>query len=138
ITVAFPKDGLFTGEIVDVFPEIDLAILDITGENLPYLTLAEETTFSKDEKINVIGNPLNFRGIVNEGNVIDYIRLKDWDEEVIMIEAPIYSGNSGSPIINKSGQVIGIVFATLDTENHGKVGLFIPIDLYYQYFSPSS
>src|SRR5690625_2901082 len=77
--------------------------------------------------------PLRFQGIANEGTIIDDIQLSSWDEKVMMIEAPIYRGNSGSPIINKNGQVIGIVFATLNQEEHGKVGLFIPIDYYFTY-----
>ena len=48
-----------------------------------------------------------------------------------MIEAPVYRGNSGSPVLNHDGLVIGIVFATLNDDDYGKVGLFIPIDDYY-------
>ena len=49
-----------------------------------------------------------------------------------MMKAPVYRGNSGSPVLNQEGQVIGIVFATLNHETHGKVGLFVPIDEYYR------
>ena len=51
----------------------------------------------------------------------------------MMIKAPVYRGNSGSPVLKHDGQVIGVVFATLEHETHGKVGLFIPIDTYYTY-----
>lgn len=133
VTVAFPDEGLFTANVVAAYPEIDLAVLKVDGEDLPYLELASETTFEQDEHVNFIGNPLRFQGIANEGTIIGYIQLSNWDEEVIMIQAPIYRGNSGSPIINNNGQVIGIVFATLTQDKHGKVGLFIPIDYYYKY-----
>jgi S1-C subfamily serine protease len=133
VTVAFPDDGLFTAKVKATYPTIDLAVLEIDEVDLPYLELASETTFEQDEQVNFIGNPLRFQGIANEGIIIGYTKLGNWDEEVIMIKAPIYRGNSGSPIINKKGQVIGVVFATLKEEEHGKVGLFIPIDLYYLY-----
>lgn len=133
VTVAFPEDGLFTADVVDTYPSIDLAVLEVNEEDLPYLDLAAETTFEQNEEVSFIGNPLRFHGIANEGTIIDYTRLSSWDEDVIMIQAPIYRGNSGSPIINKNGQVIGIVFATLTEDLHGKVGLFIPIDYYYKY-----
>lgn len=132
VTVGFPDDGLFTANVVDTYPSIDLAVLKVEGEDLPYLDLAPETTFEQDELVRFIGNPLRFQGIANEGAVIDYIQLSSWEKEVVMIKAPIYRGNSGSPIINTDGQVIGIVFATLNEEEHGRVGLFIPIDYYYE------
>src|SRR5690625_298444 len=133
VVVAFPDEGLFNADVVDTYPSIDLAVLEVDGQELPYLELASEAVFEQDEHVHFIGNPLRFQGIANEGTIIDYIQLGDWDEEVLMIRAPIYRGNSGSPIININGQVIGIVFATLTQEKHGKVGLFIPIDYYYKY-----
>ena len=132
VTVGFPDDGHFTATVVDTYPSIDLAVLETNGKDLPYLELAEQTSFVENDPIQLIGNPLSFRGIANEGSMIDFIKLRDWDDEVIMINAPVYKGNSGSPIINDEGQVIGVVFATLKHEEHGKVGLFVPIDYYYE------
>ena len=133
--VSFPDGERFTADVTKVFPDIDLAVLEVNGTNLPHLTLAKETTFYDHEPITFIGNPLSFSGIANKGNTIDYIQLSDWDIPVVMIKAPVYRGNSGSPVINEDGKVIGIVFATLDEETHGKVGLFIPVDAYYEAIS---
>ncbi|MFJ7936150.1 S1C family serine protease [Sporosarcina sp. NPDC096371] len=133
VTVSFPDKGLFTANVVHTYPSIDLAVLEIEGEDLPYLELADHTTFTDDESIYFIGNPLKFTGIANEGTIIDYLQLKDWDEPVVMMKAPVYRGNSGSPVLNLSGQVIGVVFATLEHETYGKVGLFVPIDAYYSH-----
>lgn len=133
VTIAFPEHGLYTGDVVATYPEIDLAVVDVSAENLPFLTLAETADVSYMEHVEFIGNPLRFQGIANEGEIIDYIRLSDWDEDVLMLKAPVYRGNSGSPVFNESGQVIGIVFATLHHSEHGKVGLFVPIDHYYSH-----
>lgn len=133
VTVAFKNDGLFRATVVETYPEIDLAILQtIEGNELPYLNLSRETLFKEREKVTFIGNPLRFQGIVNEGYILDYIQLKEWNDPVIMIEAPIYRGNSGSPIINEQGEVIGVVFATINHNEYGTVGLFIPIDYYHE------
>jgi len=131
VNVFFPEEGRFMAEIVHTYPSVDLAVLKINGQDLPHLELAEKTTFTANEAINFIGNPLSFKGITNEGTIIDYIQLSDWDVPVVMMKAPVYRGNSGSPVLNSKGLVIGIVFATLDHETHGKVGLFVPVDEFY-------
>jgi len=133
VTVAFPEHGLLTATVTYTYPDIDLAVLETNATDAPYLTLAEQADVTHLERVEFIGNPLKFQGIANEGEVIDYTKLRHWDEEVLMIKAPIYRGNSGSPIINEYGEVIGIVFATLQHDDHGRVGLFIPIDYYYKY-----
>ncbi|MFF2755554.1 S1C family serine protease [Psychrobacillus sp. NPDC058041] len=132
VTVGFPDDRRFKAKVVDTYPSVDLAVLDINGEDLPYLDLAEQTIFEEGDPVNFIGNPLSFTGIANEGKVIDYIQLSDWKEPVVMMKAPVYRGNSGSPVLNTNGQVIGVIFATLDHDTYGRVGLFIPIDEYYK------
>nr|WP_106782465.1 trypsin-like peptidase domain-containing protein [Lysinibacillus timonensis] len=128
LTVYFPEDGMYKAEVVESYPEIDIAFLQVEGDNLPHLDLAADYEFTSNEAIYFIGNPLFFSGIANEGNIIGPTLLSDWDEEVYMMHAPVYRGNSGSPVINMSGEVIGVVFATMDDEDYGNVGLFVPID----------
>ncbi|WP_164215969.1 serine protease [Virgibacillus sp. YIM 98842] len=133
VTVAFPEVGLFNAEVTEQYPDIDLAILEVEkGDDLPYLSLAEEAAFQEDEHIYFIGNPLMFNGIANEGTIAGYTNLSSWEESVVMLKAPVYRGNSGSPVINQAGEVIGVVFATLHHDVEGRVGLFVPIDYYYE------
>jgi S1-C subfamily serine protease len=138
VTVAFPDDGIFTAKVVDEYESIDLALLKVDGKKLPYLKLADKPHYYANESVHFIGNPLRFHGIVNEGTIIDSIRLRDWKDKVIMMKAPVYRGNSGSPVFNDEGQVIGVVFATIKHNDYGKIGLFIPINLFLEkdHFSP--
>ncbi|MCP3032422.1 serine protease [Halobacillus sp. A1] len=132
ISVGFQEEGLYQAEVVESFPDIDLAILQVEGGGFPSLDLADETSFEESEPFSFIGNPLSFTGVANEGTIIDYIELKNWEEPVLMLDAPVYRGNSGSPVINEEGEVIAVVFATLREDEHGRVGLAVPIDYYYE------
>ncbi|UFU00402.1 serine protease [Radiobacillus kanasensis] len=135
IYVAYPEEGLKDATVVAEYPEIDLAVLQVESkESLPYLPLAEQKNHKNQEHIYFIGNPLRFEGIANEGEVIGYTSLDDWDQDVLMLDAPVYHGNSGSPVINKDGKVIAVIFATLDHQEHGRVGLAVPIDLFHEVY----
>lgn len=132
VRVAYPEEGLFQADVIGTYPEVDLALLKVKGQNLPFLPLAETATFSQNEHIYFIGNPLRFQGIANEGEILGYRTLDDWQEPVIMMDAPVYRGNSGSPVLNENGEVIAVVFATIDDEENGRVGLAVPIDYFHQ------
>ncbi|ASN06628.1 S1C family serine protease [Virgibacillus necropolis] len=129
VTVAFPDEGLQNAEVIATYPSVDLAVLETEGKNFPSLDLAKSPVFTKGDPIYFIGNPLRFQGIANKGTIIEETMLPDWKKPVVMIDAPVYHGNSGSPVLNKDGKVIGVVFATLDSDEHGKVGLYIPIEV---------
>lgn len=130
VIVGFPEEGRFNADVIQTFPDIDLAVLEVDEEDLPFLKLSKNPSYEFGDSITFIGNPLKFTGIANEGSLLNYYDLRDWDVPVMMMEAPVYRGNSGSPVLNEGGEVIGIVFATLDHEEHGRVGLFVPIEEY--------
>ncbi|WP_432358746.1 S1C family serine protease [Sporosarcina sp. UB5] len=133
ISVVFPHDGRFEATVIETFPTIDMAVLEIKGRDLPSLAIDFSAEYKANDSITFIGNPLNFKGIANEGKIVEPIQLAGWNDEVMMIKAPVYRGNSGSPVLNEDGNVIGIIFATLNHEEHGKVGLFIPSSLLVNY-----
>ncbi|MFS0687649.1 serine protease [Sporosarcina sp. 179-K 8C2 HS] len=133
ISVVFPVEGRYEATVKETFPSIDMAVLEINGDSFPSLPIDHAVNLEMDDPITFIGNPLSFKGIANEGSILAPIKLSGWTDEVMMIKAPVYRGNSGSPVLNEDGKVIGIIFATMDHEEHGKVGLFIPTSLLNEY-----
>lgn len=131
VRASFPDDGLHSANVVETYPAVDLAVLEAEGSDFPHLALADHMPYAKQKPIYFIGTPLGFQGIANEGKMIGKIQLSDWDRDVVMIKAPVYKGNSGSPVITMNGKVAGVVFATLKHDQHGKVGLFVPIDYFH-------
>lgn len=138
VTAAFPDDGLYVADVIQTYPSIDLAVLQVEDQDLPYLPLDEKPHFNRGDSVTFIGNPLRFQGIANEGTIIDDTHLSGWDKPVVMMDAPVYRGNSGSPVISSNGQVIGVVFASLDHDTYGRVGLFVPISYYTKLHQKSS
>lgn len=119
VNVHMKSGNSYPGKVIANYPELDLAIVDIDANNLPFLPLSfdKEWEPKQGEKIIFIGNPLSFTQIANQGTILGNVLLKDWEIPVMMIEAPIYKGNSGSPVIDHQGEVIGVIFATLQNPN---------------------
>ena len=109
-------------------PQTDLALIETAGLDLPVLPLELDNLPELGETVLIIGNPLGFFNIVNEAEYIGLTRLKDWDEPVLTIKGPVYKGNSGSPVINSEGRIIGVLFAaSADPEADDQtVGFVIP------------
>src|SRR5205814_6466302 len=89
--------------------EADLALLsvDVPAERTRPLPLATVLP-DEGEQVFVIGNPLRLEGSVSDG-IVSAVREVPSVGKIIQITAPVSHGNSGSPLINMRGQVVGIV-----------------------------
>jgi tetratricopeptide (TPR) repeat protein len=89
--------------------EGDLALLsvDLPPNRSPILRLSP-TLPEEGEKVFLIGNPLRLEGSVSDG-IVSALREVPDVGKIIQITAPVSHGNSGSPLLNLRGQVVGIV-----------------------------
>ncbi len=111
-------------KIVGIAPTIDLALLKIDQKNLPAIAFADYTKLKKGELVLAFGNPEGLENSVSMGVVSAVARQADPDVPSVYIQtdAPINPGNSGGPLINTSGQLVGINTFIL-TESGGSQGL---------------
>lgn len=132
------EDGReFTAHFVGSDPQTDLAVLKIEGENLPAVTFGPVNELRVGDIVFAIGNPLNVGTTVTQGIVsardrtnLGLLRRSGGFESFIQTDAAINLGNSGGPLVDAEGRVVGINTAIL-SRSGGNIGIgfAIPADL---------
>jgi len=131
VTIKFPDGKVYKAERWLSKPESDLAVIFLRAEGLPAATVNMAGPPAPGDKIRVAGNPSSLNNIVVEGKVGRYLRIKDMQGKIFSLDAPVYPGNSGSPVFDMSGRVVGVVFGVLaGNEGSGDkaAGLAVTID----------
>ncbi len=123
----------FDAEVVGCDTQTDIAVLKIEKSGLPAVELGTSSELLVGECAVVIGNPLGFElsGSVTAGIISALDReltIEDREMTLIQTDASINSGNSGGPLINAYGQVVGITSAKINTVYGEGLGFAIPID----------
>ncbi|MTI79588.1 MAG: trypsin-like peptidase domain-containing protein [Firmicutes bacterium] len=129
IIITFPNGEVYKAESWSSKPEYDLAVIKLQANNLPSVPIDTLKPVKQGEKVTVVGNPLGFNNVVTEGDVGQYLKVKGRADKIFTINAPIYPGNSGSPVFNNNGEVVGVVFASLRSKDSSETiaGAAIPI-----------
>jgi serine protease Do len=129
VTVTLSDGRLFRADVVGVDPAIDVALLRIHArEPLPVAQLGDSETLRVGEWVCAIGNPLGVYVHSVTVGVVSFIGRKLFDQGLdafIQTDAAITLGNSGGPLINASGRVVGITTAI--SANASNIGFAIPI-----------
>jgi serine protease Do len=134
ISIIMPdeKGTSYPGRKIAVDPSCDLAVIKIDADRpLPTVTLGYSDDLMIGEPVLAIGNPYNYRQTLTDGIISAIHRNLQLDEEftlpeMIQISAPINFGNSGGPLININGEVIGINTAIRKAAQN--IGFAIPVD----------
>jgi serine protease Do len=131
IEVRLSDKRKFKATVVGRDPKTDLAVIKVEATNdLPVATLGDSATIRIAEWVMAIGNPFGLDQTVTVG-VVSAVGRSDVGittyEDFIQTDASINPGNSGGPLINLSGEVIGINTAIV-ASGQG-IGFAIPINM---------
>ena len=137
VTITMYDDKEYAAEIVGYEENNDLALLKIDAENLPHVTMGKSAQLDVGDQVVAIGNALStFTSSLTVGYVSGVDRVVDTDGtamNMIQSDVAINSGNSGGPLFNMRGEVVGITTAKFSGKSSSGVGIeglsfAIPID----------
>jgi S1-C subfamily serine protease len=127
------KDGRsFKGKVMGSDPVTDVAVVKIEANNLPIVPVGNSDQLKPGEWAIAIGNPLGLDNTVTTGIISatgrssSAVGVPDKRVQFIQTDAAINPGNSGGPLLNASGQVIGMNTAII--RGAQGLGFAIPIN----------
>ena len=132
VTVKLTDRRELRAKVLGVDPKTDIAVLKIDAKNLPVVTIGSSTDLKTGEWVLAIGSPFGFENTVTAGVVSAKGRSLPDDSAVpfIQTDAAVNPGNSGGPLFNARGEVVGINSQIYSrTGGYQGVSFAIPIDL---------
>ena len=137
VEVTFSDKKKYKASVIGIDKDHDLALLQIKDvPNLTPATLADSSNLVVGQRVYAIGNPFGFSGTMTRG-IISAIRSVAMPgghkiEDAIQTDASVNPGNSGGPLLNSRGEVIGITTLIASNPNGGAdqsagIGFAIPI-----------
>jgi S1-C subfamily serine protease len=132
VSVTLPDGRSFTGKVLGSDPLTDVAVVKVVASKLPVAPLGDSAKVRPGEWAIAIGNPLGLDNTVTAGIISAIQRTNAVGEgqrvPYIQTDAAVNPGNSGGPLINDRGQVIGINTAIRQAPGAG-LSFAIPINV---------
>ena len=133
VTVTLQDGRGLEAEVVGVDPKTDLALLEVdAGEALPAVEFGDSDRTRIGDWVVAVGNPFGLGGTVTAGIVSGRGRNVGAGpyDDYLQVDAPINRGNSGGPLFDRSGRVIGVNTAIFSpTGGSVGIGFAVPANL---------
>ena len=116
--IVLNNNHTYEGTLIGEDPSTDLAVVKIHASDLAFAALGDSTLLRPGQLVIAMGNPLGFQSTVSTGVVSAlgrYWRGPDGRmiENIIQHTAPLNPGNSGGPLVDSQGRVVGINMAII-------------------------
>ena len=134
VEVTLSDKHKYKATVLTVDKNHDLALLKIDAPNLVPATLSDSRNLAVGQRVYAIGNPFGLSGTMTRGiiSAIRSIRGPQGNpiEDAIQTDASVNPGNSGGPLLNSRGEVIGIttMIASNGADQSSGIGFAIPIN----------
>jgi hypothetical protein len=141
IRVGLSDERSFAGEIIRRDESIDLGLVRVVGANVSPLPLGDVGEVAVGDRVTIVGSPVGLDFSVQEGSLSSLQRSAN-GVAYLQLDAKVSPGNSGGPVIDPQGRVVGIVSMKVTGQGVEGIGLAIPINYVYSpalaYVAPPS
>ena len=133
VTVKFYDGSEYTADIVGVEDDNDVAVLKIDAKGLTPVTLGDSDKMLVGDNLYVVGNPLGELTYTMTSGIVSALdraiaTSANVSVNMFQLDAAVNSGNSGGPVYNAKGEVIGVVTAKYKDAGVEGLGFAIPVN----------
>ena len=134
VTVTAYDGSVYIGKIAGADEDADVAVVKIDKESDKHVRFGNSEELTVGDDIFIVGNPygiLEFSMTTGHISALDREIATEENENALnmfQVDAAVYSGNSGGPVYNRNGEVVGIVTAKYNTSGMEGIGFALPIN----------
>ncbi len=128
ITVHFSDGRELPGAVIDRDDDLDLALVEVAGASAVPLPVGDAAIVSAGQKVVLIGTPLGMEYTVHEG-IVSHAARNMFGTAYVQVDANVNPGNSGGPLFDTGGKVIGVISSKVE----GAEGLGFALPINYAY-----